>query len=276
MKSEPDWSHVGLPVQITRRILRVQGNEAEKTEDQIVTEYPLTLVLNDREFATLVCTPEHLEELVAGFLCSEGAISGFEDIDDLAIDENTGFAYIKAAQTRPFYEQFHSKRVISSCCGKSRQSFYFHNDRHTVKKIPESGLSIRVEECFRLMEQMQEAARTFRLTGGVHNAALCDRKGVLLFRMDIGRHNALDKIYGHCLMHQIPLHDKIMVFSGRLSSEVLLKTARIGCGIVLSKSAPTQLALDLAEELNITTVGFLRHHTFNIYTGLKRIELGHI
>lgn len=263
---------MGLPVQITRKILRVQGSRAEETEDQIVTEYPLTLILNEREFATLVCTPEHLEELVTGFLCSEGVISGFEAIEDLAIDEDKGFAYIKASRIHPFYEQFHSKRVVSSCCGKGRQSFYFHNDRHTVKKIPESGPALRAEECFKLMEQMQEAAQTFQQTGGVHNAALCDRKQVLLFRMDIGRHNALDKIYGHCLMHQVSLHDKMMVFSGRLSSEVLLKTAKIGCGIILSKSAPTQLALDLAEELNITSVGFLRNQSFNIYTKPERIE----
>lgn len=91
--------------------------------------------------------------------------------------------------------------------------------------------------------------------------------------MDIGRHNALDKLYGYCLMHSLAVEDKIMVFSGGISSEVLLKVAKIGCSIVLSKSAPTELALRLAHELGITTVGFIRNQSFNIYTWPERITV---
>lgn len=89
--------------------------------------------------------------------------------------------------------------------------------------------------------------------------------------MDIGRHNALDKLYGYCLKHHISIRDKVVVFSGRISSEILLKVAKIGCEVVLSKSAPTELALNLAEELRITTVGFIRSDSLNIYTCPERI-----
>ena len=128
------------------------------------------------------------------------------------------------------------------------------------------------EDCFHLMNLMQQSASTFQQTGGVHNAALCDRKSIILSRMDIGRHNALDKIYGYCLKNDIAIEDKILVFSGRISSEILLKVAKIGCEIVLSKSAPTELALELAEELGITTVGFIRNGSLNVYTHAERIE----
>jgi FdhD protein len=134
-------------------------------------------------------------------------------------------------------------------------------------------VQITTEDCFHLMHEMQDGANIFKKTGGVHNAALCDVHGIVLSRMDIGRHNALDKIYGHCLRHHISMQDKIIVFSGRISSEILLKVSKIGCEIVLSKSAPTELALQLAEQLGITTVGFIRQDTLNIYTHPQRILL---
>ncbi len=111
----------------------------------------------------------------------------------------------------------------------------------------------------------------FKHTGGVHNAALCNTDGIILARTDIGRHNALDKIYGHCLKNNIRLDDKIIAFSGRISSEVLLKVSKIGVSIILSKSAPTELALEMAEQLGITAIGFIRNNRLNIYTHPERI-----
>ena len=91
--------------------------------------------------------------------------------------------------------------------------------------------------------------------------------------MDIGRHNALDKIYGYCLKNAIPIEDKVLAFSGRISAEILLKASKIGCEIVLSKSAPTELALQLAEQLGITTIGFIRNDSLNVYTGQERVYI---
>lgn len=97
------------------------------------------------------------------------------------------------------------------------------------------------------------------------------KSSCFFLRLDIGRHNALDKIYGYCLRNHISLKDKVLAFSGRISSEILAKVAKIGCEIVLSKSAPTELALELAEELGITTVGFIRSRSLNVYTRSDRI-----
>ena len=133
-------------------------------------------------------------------------------------------------------------------------------------------MTITPEECFHLMNTLQQSSTTFRQTGGVHNTALCDRNNILISRMDIGRHNALDKIYGHCLRNDISVKGKIIAFSGRISSEILLKVSKIGCEIVLSKSAPTKLALQLAHDLVITVVGFIRHDSCNIYTHPHRID----
>jgi FdhD protein len=238
-------------------------------EDVIVSEYPLTMIINGEEFATMVCSPDHLDELVIGFLASEGVIRFKDDVKQMSIDESRGFAYVDLHVKQPMSQQYFSKRFIGSCCGKSRQ-FYLHNDVKTAKTVM-SNTKVSVEQCFHLMKTMQNESFTFQQTGGVHNAALGTATELLVSRSDIGRHNALDKIYGHCLLHKIPIRDKILAFSGRVSSEVLLKVSKIGVGILLSKSAPTDLALKLAEDLNITVVGFIRGNTLNVYTHPERI-----
>lgn len=261
------------PIKLESQVWRYEEGALHKVTDTIVTEFPITIILNEQEFATLVCSPEHIEELVIGFLASEGMIRSYKDIKELTIIEATGRAIVQTQKVNKLNELFHSKRVVTSCCGKSRQSFYFYNDARTVKPLENVDVTIAIDECFHLMRLLQDSSSIFQDTGGVHNAALCDRDGIIVARTDIGRHNALDKIYGYCLQHSIPLSDKIIVFSGRISSEVLLKVAKIGAGIVLSKSAPTELALRLAEELHITTVGFLRNQSLNIYTRPDRIEV---
>ncbi|ASS75253.1 formate dehydrogenase family accessory protein FdhD [Tumebacillus algifaecis] len=257
---------------IKRPVLTYADGVVEHREDQVVTEYPLTIFLNEEEFATLVCTPEHLEQLTVGFLASEGVITSFGDIKSLLVEETRGLVHVETNRVNALSKNLHSKRYLTSCCGKSRQSFYFYNDAKTAKKITARRVTLTYQDCFALMKKMQGGADIFRETGGVHNAALCDASGIILARMDIGRHNALDKIYGYCLQHEIALDDKVIVFSGRVSSEVLLKAAKIGCEIVLSKSAPTELALDLAEELGITVVGFIRNRSLNVYTHPERIR----
>lgn len=265
-----EQSKVNKPL-IKRTITRYEKGMIEEKEDYIVTEHPITIKLNQKEFATLVCTPEYIEDMVIGFLASEGVIRSFRDIDDIWIQEKEGFVHVKTNYINHFYEKFHSKRYITSCCGKSRQGFVFFNDAKMAKTFKQVHVQLTYDDCIRLMEELQVSSKVFKETGGVHYAALCNRNGMILSRFDIGRHNALDKIYGYCLRHQISLKDKVILFSGRISSEILLKVAKIGCELVLSKSAPTELALELAEELGITAVGFIRDKTLNVYTRRDRI-----
>jgi len=253
----------------TWRIIRIDGNERVDREDRIAEEFALTIQLDGEEFATLVCTPSDLDDLVIGFLASEGVIRRAEDIKDLSVDEKRGFAYVSLFVPQSVGKEFYAKRIIGSCCGKSRQ-FYFYNDARTAKTIT-GGIRLTVAQCFALMKQLQSSSLAFQETGGVHNAALADETGLKAARTDIGRHNALDKLFGHTLRHRIEAKRHAIVFSGRISSEVVLKTAKIGCPILLSKSAPTDLALRLAEDLGITCVGFIRGDGMNIYTHAERI-----
>jgi FdhD protein len=254
---------------INRGIIKYNGNAFEEIDDVIANEYPLTIIVDGDEFATMVCTPDHLDELVIGFLASEGVIRVIEDIAALSIDEDRGLAYVELVQKQTMSKDFYSKRFIGSCCGKSRQ-FYLHNDVKTAKTFMKQ-IEISVSQCFNLMTKMQEQSTAFQMTGGLHNASLCTKDQVLLSRSDIGRHNVLDKIYGYCLKNKIKISDMMIAFSGRISSEVLLKVSKIGVGIVLSKSAPTTLAINLANDLGITAIGFVRGQSLNVYSHPERI-----
>ncbi|WP_078544500.1 formate dehydrogenase accessory sulfurtransferase FdhD [Litchfieldia alkalitelluris] len=254
---------------LKQKIVKYTNGILLETEDEIVTEFPLTVYINGEEFATMVCSPTHFEEMVIGFLASEGVIRFKDEIKELQIDEDRGFAYVELYTVTVKNQQYFSKRFIGSCCGKSRQ-FYFQNDVQTAKTSMSKKI-IKAEHCIRLMNDMQEASYVFRNTGGVHNAALATEEELVVCRSDIGRHNAIDKLYGYCLLNSIPVRDKILVFSGRISSEILTKAAKIGVGIILSKSAPTDLAIKLADDLNITAVGFIRGSTFNVYSHPERI-----
>ncbi|MFC7440410.1 formate dehydrogenase accessory sulfurtransferase FdhD [Laceyella putida] len=255
-----------------RTILKYAQGSIHEQEEPIVIEYPLTIVVNGEEFATLVCTPTHLEDMAIGFLASEGIIRFADELEAISIDERRGFAYVQTSNKLPTAKEFYAKRVIGSCCGKSRQSFYFYNDIQTAKTV-RSKATLSIDQCFHFMRLLHQESIDFQQTGGVHNAILCNAEGILVARTDIGRHNTLDKIFGHWIRHPFPLRDTFIAFSGRVSSEVLLKVAKIGVGIILSKSAPTELALKMAEELGITIVGFIRGEQCNVYTHADRILL---
>jgi FdhD protein len=253
-------------------VVKYDGDYLGETQEDAAVEHPLTIRLDGEEFATMVCSPDHLHELVVGFLASEGIIRSEKQIKSLQIDDSKGFAYVELENKQVRNKDYVSKRFIGSCCGKSRQ-FYFHNDVQTAKTI-RSYMQLSVIQCLHLMNELQNHSSQFHLTGGFHNAALCTKEKLLLTRADIGRHNALDKIYGYCLHNRISLSDKVIVFSGRISSEIVLKVAKIGAGILLSKSAPTTLALKLAHDLGITAVGFIRKERLNVYTHPERIVQG--
>ncbi|MEW4370785.1 formate dehydrogenase accessory sulfurtransferase FdhD [Paenibacillus kandeliae] len=255
-----------------RSIIRYENGNVHERQDSVVSEQPITVKVNGEEFVTLVCTPEHIEDMTVGFLTSEGVIRRYSDIQELWVQEQEGYVHVRTDRWNPQHRQLFTKRYITSCCGTSRQGFVFVNDVRTAKRMDEVRVRLSFEQCFALMEQVQQSAELFQQTGGAHTAALCDPSGIILARSDIGRHNALDKIYGWCLKNEMDPRGKIIAFSGRISSEILTKVSKIGCEIILSKSAPTELALDLADHLGITTVGFIRKGSCNVYTHPQRLQ----
>jgi len=256
---------------IKRCMIRVDETGVTADEDLVVREAALTVNVNDRELATLVCSPVDLRYMTVGFLCAEGILLQRDDLEQITIDEEQGMAWVTTRRDR-LGEKVFLKRYITPCCGRARASFYFAADALLCKPVTAS-LQLMLATVLSLAEQLQERSYLFRRTGGVHGAALAKGEEILIFREDIGRHNTLDKIYGQCFLEEIAREDKAIVFSGRVSSEIVLKVAKMGIPVLISRSAPTDLALQLADDLGVTVVGFARGNCCTLYAHPERIIL---
>lgn len=259
---------------ITRevRILRYDGKCSKEMDDIVVIEYPLTIFLNGEELVTLLCSPKALDFLVYGFLISEGIIQDKKDIADIKVDEENGIVDVFTAQQKDMTSYFTGKRMMTTGCGRGTVFYDIHD---VINCRPaEEGLKVEAKKLLSLMREFSTASEVFQNTGGVHSAALCDGNKILVYHEDVGRHNALDKVLGEAFIKDIPFIDKMILTSGRISSEMLTKAAKRGISMVVSRSAPMDLALEIGEEMNTTIVGFVRGNRMNIYTGSSRIDFG--
>jgi FdhD protein len=136
----------------------------------------------------------------------------------------------------------------------------------------ESEVRVSAGDVFRLVNTFQHHSAIYRTTHGVHSAALCDGQSLLVFAEDIGRHNALDKVFGECILNDIPVHDRMIIVSGRISSEMLLKVARRGIPVVISIAAPTSTGVKMASDLGITLIGLVRGNRMNVYSAAGRVQ----
>lgn len=252
------------------RIVKV-GNGARRTlRDIVIRESPVTIFLNDVELVTFMCSPKDLEQLAVGFLYSEGVIKDSADLVDVLADYDEGVVWVKTKGRKKRVGDLLSRRLITTGCGRGLS---FHDSSLEGKGLRiRSRLKTSAGELIALMGEFQKRSTLYKLTGGVHSAALCDETGILVLKEDIGRHSAIDKVLGESLLRGIRTDDRILVTSGRISSEMLIKAARAHIPIVLSKSAPTDLGVGLAKEFGITLVGFVRGTRMNVYSGTGRIS----
>lgn len=253
-------------------VVRIVRQKKKEDKDAVIREIPLTIFLNGKELITLLCTSENLKYLAVGFLSSEGFIKNRKDIKKLALDKEKGMVWIEVKENKDFVKKLMFKRLITSGCGKGT-TFYSAVDATVSKKI-DSKKNISFQQVTNLVNRMQQSSLLYRSTGGVHSAALCNEEDILIFSEDIGRHNAIDKIFGECILKNIPAEDKIIITSGRVSSEILLKVAKKNIPIIISRSAPTNLAVKLATKLGVTLIGFARGKRMNIYTNDWRVSAG--
>ncbi len=246
-------------------VLCVTEEGKRDLEDILARESSLSVILNGRELATLLCTPSNLDYLAVGFIASEGLLRSKDEIKRITVDDKNGTVWVETIDNKRQPAETLPKRVIASSGGRGFASV-------TPWRKVESQMNISAHDVFGLVEKFQHRSAIFRATGGTHLAALCDTSDILISAEDIGRHNALDKVLGECLLKNIPTDDRIVITSGRVSSEILLKVARRRIPMTISISAPTDLAVRLASDWGITLIGFARGKRMNVYAHSWRVE----
>jgi FdhD protein len=250
-------------------VLRLTKEGRCSIEEVVATEFPITIILNDQELVTMLCSPKNLEYLAVGFLFSEGLLKSKDEVKKIIVDDRRGIVRVEAEGVGELDRDVLFKRLITSGCGRGA-SFYSAADVQNQAKV-ESRIEISTHDVLAMVSEFQHRSLLHRATGGVHSAALCDTKAVLVFSEDIGRHNAIDKIFGECLLEGITTDNRLIITSGRVSSEILLKVAKRNIPILISKSAPTDLGVKLANDLGVTLVGFVRGKRMNVYSNDWRI-----
>jgi FdhD protein len=251
-------------------ILRVAGSDVEGVIDEVASELPVRLVLNNEPLVTLLCTPAELRELAVGFLLSEGLLRDKSSIKKLEVDEQEAAVRIELTGLPSDFSKAFEKRTISSGCGKG---ITFTGSRTPDdRRLEVTGQFMTLADIRGLLAAFRNISSLYRETGGVHSAALCDDKKVLLFSEDIGRHNAVDKLIGKAFLQSIPVVNKVLLTSGRVTSEIVTKAGRNRLPILISRAAPSCMAISYAEDMGITLVGFARGDRMNIYTWPNRIK----
>lgn len=226
------------------RWTKYKNKDFVKEEDFICEEILLDIQVNGEKIATIATSPWELEEMGTGFLFFNGLIEKREDL----------FVYELIEGKKTLFKAEILEKEIKR------------------REIVENSFTLSPKKVYSSMEELTEASKVFHSTGGVHNAALFNEEGLALLKMDIGRHNTLDRLMGHVLLKNYSLENHYLVFSGRLASEIILKTIQMNLPIIISPSAPTTRSVELGEKGNLTMIGFTREERFSIYSHKERIN----
>ncbi|MFW6597943.1 formate dehydrogenase accessory sulfurtransferase FdhD [Propionibacteriaceae bacterium Y2011] len=276
-------------VTVRHRLVAVDTADGSRVQrmDALAGEEPLELRANGEAITLTMRTPGHDLELLHGFLYTEGVLTGLSDVatarycDGAVVDAEDGSlrntynvmdVALSPAATGRLPGAIRNFTTTSSCgvCGQA-------SIEALQAKLPgpiSSDLVVDADVVATLPERLRAAQQVFARTGGLHAAALYDPLAdTLVVREDVGRHNAADKVIGHALLaERLPAQDQVLVLSGRISFELVQKAAMAQIPVVVAVSAPSSLAVQLADELGITLAGFVRDGRMNLYSGADRVR----
>ena len=265
-----------------RRVVRVVDGVADARADTLTVEEPLEIRVSGEPLSVTMRTPGDDFDLAAGFLVGEGVVRGAEHIASIrycaGATADGGNTYnvldvVLAAGVPPPDPSIERNFYMTSSCGLCGKASLDAVRTSATWPVADDPLTVDAETLAALPDELRAAHRVFDRTGGMHAAGLFDAEGKLLcLREDVGRHNAVDKVVGWAVKHRgLPLTSTVLMVSGRASFELVQKAAMAGIPVLAAVSAPSSLAVDLAAEVGMTLVGFLRGTSMNVYAGRHRL-----
>jgi FdhD protein len=265
-----DASPEALTPVVPRTYVRFVGNAGQAVDAGVIGEIRFSVFVEDRELVTLMCSPWQLRALVVGFLYLEGLIDTVDDIEMLRVCLEDRLADVRLAHGFP---DVPPRKILTSGC-TGGVSFGKYLDQIEQFRVTDTTTRLAPTRVYSLLRAMYDESNLYNQSGGVHTSIFVERGGTRprFVSEDIGRHNTLDKLKGMALLAEVPTQGGLILASGRISSEMLFKAAIMGVPVVGSRTSPTNLALAVAERLNITVCGYIRQGSMNVYTHPFRIQ----
>ena len=266
--NRPQMSHQGLAP--THEVTAIsQFNEPRKVH--VAGESPLTLKVNDREVVTLMTLGTHPEELALGYLRNQRLLENINDIESVNVnwDKETVAVVTKAGKEITDWGEKLKNRIVTSGCGQGTV-FSCTLDKLYDAKLP--SVTIKQSKIYALLTEITRFNEIYKRAGAVHGCALCYNTKILKFVEDVGRHNAADAISGWMWLEHTTGNDKIFYTTGRLTSEMVMKSAHMGIPVLLSRSGVTHMGLELARDLGIIMIARAKGRAFLVYNGAEQIE----
>ncbi len=231
---------------------------------EVIEEALITIYVNGVELATIMATPNELDSLALGFLKNEGMVDSYLEVDHIHQSKNRCCVdvWLTHAVEKP------KRAIITSGCGGG----ITFNDPSIDLKPLEDDFHIRPEELSDLFKKLHFPGSLYARSRGVHTAGLSNGVEVLAIAEDVGRQNTIDKLLGKCMLEDIETRGRILIATGRLSSEMLVKGALMGCPIIASRNSATSMSVAMARAWNITLVGYVRGNTMRVYTHPQRLD----
>jgi FdhD protein len=255
---------------VARRYTRFSGDRAEAVDADVIGEMRFSIFVEDRELVTLMCSGWQLRPLVVGFLYLEGLIESIDDLELLRVCQEDRLADVRLANGFP---DVPPRKILTSGC-TGGVSFGKYLDQIEQFQVPDDDTRVSPARMYAALRALYDHSDLYRRSGGVHTSIFVEPNAdePRFVAEDIGRHNTLDKLQGMAMLEGVDTRGGLIVASGRISSEMLFKAAIMGVPIVGSRTSPTNLALTVAERLNITVCGYLRQGSMNVYTHPRRIQ----
>jgi FdhD protein len=264
------------------KIKKISAGAHAEAEDALAVEEPLSISMAwreaqqsmDKNISVTMRTPGHDEELAAGFLFTEGILHSRQSIQDIQADGNTVLVTLTDT-AHPVLQPAERNFYATAACGVCGKTDMESIKTASIYSAMPHDQAVPAQVFYGLQQVLEQEQVVFESTGGLHAAALFDHQGrCQVLREDIGRHNALDKVIGHAFLHdQLPLHESILLLSGRAGFELVQKAYMAGIPVIAAVGAPSSLAVERAMECGVTLIGFLRHDRFNIYSCSERVVL---